>query len=239
MKRYIYLLLLIICISTNAQTNVVTIVPKVDSVFLSKLTGEFFYEKKQYIGEQFFNIDWANGDILLSTGVTICNKSLKYNGLLDELIWLNTYNFGKFKLDKSFIAEFWLKNILGADIHFKQINVSDTSNVKRQCVFAEVKVEGKLSLYIQRKISVIGSENVYRNGVLYSYDDIQATPRYYIKLPSNHYLMLTKLRRRAFLKLFPEKKKTIAKIIRVNHLNIKQESDFVRLIELMNNEVVL
>jgi hypothetical protein len=239
MKRYIYFLLLMICISTNAQTNVVTIVPKVDSVFLSKLTGEFFYEKKQYIGEQFFNNDWANGDILLSTGVTIYNKSLKYNGLLDELIWLNTFNFGKFKLDKSFIAEFWLKNILGVDIHFKQINVSDTSNIKQQCIFAEVKVNGKLSLYIQRKISVTGSENVYRNNVLYNYDDIEATPRYYIKLPSNHYLMLTNLRRRAFLKLFPEKKKTITKIIRVNHLNIKQESDFVRLIELMNNEVVL
>ena len=234
MKHYINILLLLICISANAQTNVIQIIPDIDSTFTSKLTGEYFYENKHYIGEQFFNKDWTEGDILLSNGTMIYKKSLKYNGLLDELIWLNLSNYGKFKLDKSSISEFWLKNISENDIHFKRINVRDSSLSQRPDIFAEVKVEGKLSLYIQHRVSVIGSENVRIDNTLTSYDDLKNRPRYYIKLPSNQYLMLTKIRRRAFLRLFPEDKKAINKIIKDNHLKVKVESDFVKLIELMN-----
>ncbi|ADQ79184.1 hypothetical protein Palpr_1035 [Paludibacter propionicigenes WB4] len=234
MKHYINILLLLVCITANAQTNVIQIIPDIDSTFNSKLTGEYFYENTHYIGEQFFNKDWTEGDILLSNGTMIYKKSLKYSGLLDELIWLNSLNYGKFKLDKSSISEFWLKNISENDIHFKRINASDTSAIRRSDIFAEVKVEGKFSLYIQRKVSVIGSENVRNDNTLTSYDDLKNTPRYYIKLPSNQYLMLTKIRRRAFLRLFPEDKKAINKLIKDNHLKIKIESDFVKLIELMN-----
>ena len=239
MKNYIYLSLLLICISTNAQINVVAKVPEVDSIFSPKLTGESFYENKNYIGDQYFNIDWADGNLLLSTGEMIYGKYLKYNGLFDELIWLNSINFGAFKLDKSYIAEFWLKNKVGADIHFKKINVSETGNIKPQDIFAEGKVEGNFSFYIQRKISITGTENIIRNGALCQFDNIDATPVYYIKLPTNHYLMMTKLKRRTFLKFFPAKKSVILKMIKDNNLKVEQESDFAKLIELMNKEVTL
>jgi len=239
MKHYIYISLLFICISTNAQVNVRTKVQDVDSTFLPKLTGEFFYEGKTYIGEQYYNKDWMTGDILLSTGAMVYDKSLKYNGLFDELIWMNETNFGKFKIDKPFVCEFWLKNNPYSTIHFKQISLSEPGNTKRQDIFAELRVEGNLSLFIQRKISIIGTQFNYIDNMLCQFDIITATPRYYIKLPSSQYLMLTKLRRRAFLKLFPEKKKNIAKIIRKNDLDVSVESDFVKLIELMNNEKTL
>ena len=76
MKHYINILLLFICISANAQTNVIQRIPNIDSTFTSKLTGEFFYENTHYIGEQFFNKDWADGDILLSNGIMIYKKYL-------------------------------------------------------------------------------------------------------------------------------------------------------------------
>ena len=237
MKHFICISVLFICISTNAQINVRTIVPDVDSTFLPKLTGEFFYEGRQYVGDQYYNKDWVNGDILLSTGVMVYDKFLKYNGLFDELIWMNTTNFGIFKLDKTFVREFWLKNVLGSTIHFKQIDVSEANSSHKSDIFVEVGTEGKMSLYIQHKITVGGSENVSKNNILCSFDVLEATPRYYIKLPSASYFRMTKIRRRAFLKLFPEKKKAIGKIIRDNHLNISQESDFVKLIELMNEEI--
>jgi hypothetical protein len=234
MKHYINILLLFICISANAQTNVIQRIPNIDSTFTSKLTGDFFYENTHYIGEQFFNKDWADGDILLSNGIMIYKKYLKYNGLLDELIWLNSSNFGKFKLDRSSISEFWLRNISERDIHFKRINISDSSNNHRSDIFAEVKVEGKYSLYIHRKVSVTGYENVRLDNTFGRFDNLKNTPRYYIKLPSNHYFMMTKLRRRAFLKQFREDKKAISKIIKDNRLNVRIESDFVKLIEFMN-----
>jgi hypothetical protein len=239
MRHYIYISLLFICIATSAQVNVRTQIQAVDSTFLPKLTGDFFYESKLYLGEQYYNKDWMTGDILLSTGAMVYDKSLKYNGLFDELIWLNETNFGKFKIDKPFVREFWLKNNPYSTVHFKQINLNEPGNINRQDIFAELRVEGNLSLFIQRKISINRTEFRYVNNVLCQYDVITATPLYYIKLPSNQYLMLTKLRRRAFLKLFPEKKKRIAKIIRTNDLDVSVESDFVKLIELMNNEKAL
>jgi len=237
MKHYIYFALLLICVPIYAQTNVGLIVPANDSTFSAKLTGEFFFEGRQYLGEQYFNENWAQSDILLTTGEMIYNVSLKYNGLFDEVIWMNTSNFGKFKLDKSFIQEFWIKNEQGSSIHFKRINVSEPDKDHQPDIFVESGIESKISLYIQRKISVIGSQTLYKNDAFRDYETIEPTPVFYIKLPSNHYLKLNKIRRRAFLKLFPENKKAISKIIRVNDLDISVESDFVKLIELMNKEV--
>lgn len=238
MKHYIYILFLLICISASAQTNVFQKVPEIDSTFSDKLTGDFFYESKQYIGEQYFNNDWWEGDILLSTGQKLYGKLLRYNGLFDELIWLNTSNYGKFKLDKLSVDEFWMKDKSGENFHFKRINVGDTTSTHRLGIYAEVMVTGKLSLYIQRKISAVGYEDEYKNKIIGRYYNLKSKPIYYIKLPSNNYLTLTKLRRVAFLKLFPDKKNTLNKIIRENHLNVREEDDFVKIIELINKEVI-
>jgi hypothetical protein len=226
-----------ICTSINAQTNVQVKAPEVKSIFSPKLTGEAFIEKKGYKGEQFFNKDWQESDILLSTGQEIHGEKLKYNGLLDELIWVNTSNFRQFKVDKSFISDFWLKNETGSPNHFKRINVNDPKDIHSSYIFAEVGVEGKVSLFIQRRIIIIGEENDYKNGVLYVIESIGPKPLYYINTSSNNYLILSRIRKNAFLNLFPEHKKEIAKIIKDNHLILKTESDLVQLIEMLNKEV--
>ena len=236
MKYYLYFLVLLICTSINAQTNVPVKAPEVKSIFSPKLTGETFIEKKGYKGEQFFNKDWQESDILLSTGEEIHGEKLKYNGLLDELIWVNTSNYQQFKVDKSFISDFWLKNGTGTSNHFKRINVNEQKDENSSDIFAEVGVEGKVSLFIQRRIKIVGEENIYQNGTLYLLESIGAKPLYYIKTPTNHYLLLNRIRKNAFLKLFPEQKKEIAKIIKDNHLILKTESNLVQLIEILNKE---
>jgi len=238
MKHYIfYFSFLLLCIPMHAQTNVGIVVPTRDSTFTAKLTGEFFYESRQYIGMQYFNDNWAQGDILLSTGEMVSNVSLKYNGLFDEVIWMNTSNFGKFKVDKSFIREFWLKYETGTPRHFKRINVSEPDKGLQPDIFVEVAVEGKISLYIQRRIVVSGTQMIYRNDAFRDFETLEASPVYYIKLPSNQYLKMNRIRRRAFLKFFPEKKKAITKILNANNLDIHVESDFVKLIQLMGTEL--
>lgn len=237
MKYYLYFSFLLICTSINAQTNVQVKAPEVKSIFSPKLTGEAFVEKKGYKGEQFFNKDWQESDILLSTGEEIHGEKVKYNGLLDELIWVNISSFQQFKLDKSFISDFWLKNGTGSPNHFRRINVNDQKDVHSTDIYAEVGVEGKVSLFIQRRIKIVGEENLYQNGILYLSESIGAKPLYYIKSPSNHYLILSRIRKNAFLNLFPDKKKDIAKVMKENHLNLKIESDLVKLIEILNKEV--
>ena len=225
------------CTSINGQINVPVKASEVKSIFSPKLTGEAFIEKKGYKGEQFFNKDWLESDILLSTGEEIHGEKVKYNGLLDELIWVNTSSYQQFKLDKSFINDFWLKNGTGTPNHFKRINVNEQKDTRSSDIFAEVGVEGKVSLFIQRRIKVVDEENIYQNGTLYLSESIGAKPLYYIKTPSNHYLILSRIRKNAFLNLFPEQKKDISKIMKEIHLNLKTESDLVRLIEILNKKV--
>jgi hypothetical protein len=237
MKYALYLSTLLICTSINAQTNVPVKAIEAKSIFSSKLTGEAFIEKKGYKGEQFFNIDWMESEILLSTGEEIYGEKLKYNGLLDELIWVNTTSYRQFKVDKSFISDFWLKNGTGNSNHFKRINVNEQKDVHSSDIFAEVGVEGKVSLFIQRRIKVVDEETIFQNGTLYLLESLGTKPLYYIKTPSNHYLLLNRIRKNSFLNLFPEQKKDIAKIMKENHLNLKTENDLIKLIEMLDKEV--
>jgi len=239
MKRHVHLLLLLlVCLSSNAQRAILTKAPDVDSIFSTKLTGDCFYENMNYIGEQFLNKDWTKGDILLTTGEIIHDKLLRYNGLFDGLVWMNEYNYGKFKLHRSFVNEFWISNTPETKTHFKRICISDTCKIHKKDIYVEVKAEGKISFYIQRRISVLGTENVKKNNFFYAFDIIGPTPSYYFKLPSNQYAIITRLRPRAFLKLFPLNKKAIIKLIRENHLNVRDENDCAGLIELMNKKAI-
>ena len=238
-KNHITLFLLLIFNTINAQTNYVTEIPPVDSTFSTKLTGAYFFEKKQYIGSQFFNIEWVQGNILLTNKEIVQCKSLKYNGLLDELIWLNTCNFGQFKLDKSFIDEFKLKDKADHEVHFKKISIPDSSKNLIKTIFLQVAVEGKLSLYIERSISSQRYEDMIIDNVRCRYSVLKPTPTYYLKISSNKFLIMNKLQRRSFLKLFPEKQKSIIQIMKDNKLEINNESDFINLIRLINKNGVL
>lgn len=235
MKHYLYLSFLLICISINAQTKGTTI-SEVDSIFSPKLTGTTFIDKR-YNGDPYFNKDWVESNILLSTGEMVYAKKLKYNGLLDEVVWLNASNFKEFKLDKLNISDFWFKNTQNKSVHFKRINVNATTTGHQSDSFVEVAIEGKISLYIQHRISMIGSENIYENNKLYNLDIIEPRPLYCIKLLSNRYVTMTKIRRNSLLKLFPEQKKAIIKLLNKNHLNFSSESEIVKIIDLMNKEI--
>ena len=236
MKHCLYFSFLLFFMSIHAQSNVTNNVQGADSIFSTKLTGESFLEKK-YKGEPYFYKNWVKGDILLTNGVTIYNENIKYNGLLDQLIWLNPYSSGKIIIDKLSVTDFWLKNVEGVTTHFKRIKVDQPTFGYSSDIFVQVAVEGKISLYIQRKVLVFGSENYYLDSKLFSIDLVESNPLYYIKLPSNRYCAMTDIRRRAFLKLFPDQKKVIDKAIKTNHLNFKNEDSFTKIIEMLNKEV--
>jgi len=220
----------------NAQTIHQSRFLDADSVFSTKLTGETFIEKR-YKGDPFFTNDWVKGAVLLTSGDTVSGKRIKYNGLLDEIIWLNPFNLRKVKLDKSYISEFWYKNIQGKTIHFKRINVNDLSAVQQPAIFVEVALEGKVSLYIQHKFRVFDTENFYEDAKQYSIELIEPSTMYYIKLPSNKYIVAKSIKRNTLLNLFPEQKKDIVKLLKLNHLNFKSESSIIKVIDKLNKEL--
>ncbi|MCE5175010.1 MAG: hypothetical protein ABFC90_09915 [Bacteroidales bacterium] len=239
MRHYISFAFLLICFSINAQNNVIKSVSEVDSIFSPKLTGGFYVQERQYQGDLFFNNKFVKSDILLSTGEMLYGELLKYNGYLDEVIWMNHTNYKQFIIDKAYISDFWTKDSLDHPAHFRRINVRDTT-ISHRDIFVEVVIEGKLSLYIQHQILCIPDEITYSSDGQARYiKTFEPMPLYYIKLPSDKYLKMHKLGRRSFLNLFPEQKKSIYRLVKKNHLNLKSVKGLIGTIDLMNKESII
>ena len=237
MRQTIFFKLLIFCITAFGQNNLPVGVSTVDSVFAPKLTGETYTEFKRFRGDPFITDDWMESDILLVTGQTVHKKNIKYNGLLDQVVWLNPVNANKYTLDKLAISEFWYKNALNQPVHFKRISVSDSKTGRTTEVFVEAIIEGKISLYIQHRMMKVEAENIIENNKTYSIDVLSEKQLYYIKLPSGTYFVTNRITRNAFFKLFPDQRKAINKLLIKNHLNFRSESAVQKIIELMNREL--
>jgi len=234
MKHTLCLSFLLVCASLTAQPDSKPQIPAKDPGFLTNLTGEVYIEYRGYRGNQYYLNDWVKSDILLTTGEMIYDRELKYNGLLDEVIWLNTAIPGLFKLDKATISDFWLKNTPDNSLHFRRININESTNSHQADIFAEVGVEGKISFFIHHKVSILEEQTITRDGKLYPYKIIGPTPTYYLKINSGRYILLPRLNRKSLLKLFPDQKKDIVKLQKQNHINLKTESGFCEMIILLN-----
>jgi hypothetical protein len=208
-----------------------------DSLFEPKLTGETYIAKSGLIGSQFYNDDWAASDILLSTGQKVYDKLLRYNGLLDEVVWLMPENFKQVKLDKLAINEFVFKNFFGKKVKFKRMNTNEQLWSDSTDIFAEVAYEGKLSLFIRRNVKVVGFVSQENKGSMYTYEQLAPSPVYYFKLANKKIVILQRLKRRMLLKLFPEQKIAIRKLLRQNHQKLSSEMDLINIVMLLNKNI--
>lgn len=237
MNKFIFLLFCFVnTFFLSGQNKIVNIIPAIDTIFTPKLTGSFFVEPKQFIGEQYYNNEWIAGDILLASGIEIKNELLKYNGVYDELIWLNQQNFSAFKVDKYLVKEFRIRNKMNEIVCFKHFYTPIAENDSTESFFAEVIVDDKLSLYIQHKIAVKSPDYVVVNNIRKKYETLLYTPIYYLKLKNGKLFKFIHPRKKTFLKLFPEQQKSIRKIIAVEHLNLKHQNDFILLVKILNEQ---
>lgn len=208
---------------------------QLDSLYTPKLTGDTFVEKK-YEGSPFVTEEWTKSTIVLNTGDTIVGEKIKYNGYLDEVIWLNPSNFKRFKLDKANIAEFWIQPEGHHSIHYKQISVPITAN--NQKIFLETTYEGNLALYIYRKITGKGMEIKRDNDILYELEILTPKDIYFFKLPDGRWMEMQKLRMRYLLKYFPKHKKAIGQLAKKNHLDFSSEDQCIELTHLIDQEIL-
>lgn len=233
MKNYILAFVLLFSLVSHAQDNSMMKIPPVDSVFSPKLTGDNFMEKKQYVGNQYYGPDWNAGVVLLESGDSVPVRHLKYNGLFDQLIWLNMYNY-KYAIDKNSVREFWLSDDLRM-LHFKKLKPWSNQSDSLISIYGEVAFEGKnYALYIQRQITTQWPQYVYEDNKRIQYDVLKLTPVYFIQKPDHAFIRLNKLSNRVVIKAFVKEnidKTKLKTIIKTNHLNLKSEKDFQTLIE--------
>jgi hypothetical protein len=227
-RVFLYLILIYFGADINGQT----INP--DSIFEPRLSGEMFHIRTGVRGKQFYNDDWAASNIKLSTGEWVFNKKLKYNGLMDEIIWLQTDSFRQIKLEKHFIDEFYFKDYSGKLVRFKRIRIKLSQLIDSSDIFVEVLAENKALLYVFRNIKIEGTDNVIEGGELYSYDLLVPRPLYILNLPDGETVYFRKIRRRILLNTLNDNYKTIFRdIIQHNHLIMRTEDDLTKLTNLL------
>jgi hypothetical protein len=204
-----------------------------DSLYTPRLTGASFVETRYY-GSPFVTPDWTRSTIVLNTGDTIIGEKIKYNGYVDEVMWINQHNYKKFKLDKSNIKEFWIQPDSTHSAHYKHISVPIYEN--NQKIFLETAYEGNMSLYIYHKIRRTGRYTERYEDLSYELDILTPKDIYFFKLPDGRWIEMNKLRLRYLLKYFPDKKKAINRLTKKSNLSFKREDQCIELIHLIDQE---
>jgi len=203
----------------------------VDSVFEPKLRGKIYEMPTGYKGSQYYNDEWANADILLTNSEVACNKLLRYNGFIDELIWRNTANLMEVKLEKHFIDEFSLKNLGGKTIRFKRIEAKLPMIADSVEIFVEVLAESQSSCYVYRKIIVKGYDLKDIAGKTYISNDLVAQPLYFLILPDKEVVVFRRINKRGILKAMPEKyRMPVKELLQKNHLSLRNEENLKTLV---------
>jgi hypothetical protein len=204
-----------------------------DSIFEPKLRGEVFHVQKAVEGNQFYSNDWITSDIKLSSGEIVYGKQLKYNILLDEIIWLKPNGFEQVKLEKHFIDAFYFKNYNGKDICFKRILSKLPQMLDSTDIFVEVLAEKAASLYVYRTVRIEGTVNNV-NGIDRYKDKIVPEPKYILVLPDRQTCEFKKISKHSLIKALPEKYRSSVKdIIQQNHISIRTEDDLSKLVGLI------
>jgi hypothetical protein len=205
-----------------------------DSIFEPKLRGEIFNLQKSVDGNQFYSSEWIMSNIRLSSGEIVFNKQLKYNILLDEIIWLKPNGFEQVKLEKHFINQINFKNYKGKDVCFKRIHAKLPPMVDSTDIFVEILLEKAASLYVYRTVRMEGIVNNV-NGIDLYLDKIVPDPSYILVLPDKQTSIFKKIRKRSFIKALPEKyRNSVKDIIQQNHLAIRSENDLSKVVGLIN-----
>jgi|WetSurMetagenome_2_1015567.scaffolds.fasta_scaffold241257_1 hypothetical protein len=222
----LFIFILSLCTALYSQE------PHIGLVFEPQLCGEVYTIPKGFSGNQYFNKEWLVGDIVLNSGDTASNKLLKYNGFLDELIWLDSANNRQVKLEKHFIGEFSLKMPGDRVFKFKRIQERQLITGDPADIFVEVLSENAASLYVQRIIATRGVTTKYIEGKDYSLDYLEPQPKYFLVLPDGQTAVFRWINKRAFLRILPGSYvKTVKSILRERNLPLRNEKQLAEIVK--------
>ena len=200
-----------------------------------KLCGEWYTPEIGYVGSQLFRGSWFPGSVVLEDGRIADDKMLAYNGMQDQLIWLDKKGGKVLTLDKGLIAGFVLRDDKGEEMRFRKIRVKPLLLNDSISVFAQVLLQGQhLSLYVQRRIINDYTETYGGYVTSASRRYLAPKPVYFIFMPGRQSNRMEKISRKTLYAVFPEKKKQIRKTLRKNRLSLHNEYQLIRAIELID-----
>jgi hypothetical protein len=203
------------------------------------LSGELFSPASSPDIVTYFNKNWLPGDIWLTDGSIIHNKRIKYNGLLDELFWLEPESNQTIMLDKDAILQFHFLNIQGdTSIFFRKLKVRRNFLADSTEIYGQEIYHGDLSLFVLHSF-YLNRKETFKTGTGNVLKDIyKEDPVYYIKYLNNKVIGLKRFSRKNLYALFPGHKDQINEFFKVNKSSIiKTNPEIIKLIQFLSTIV--
>lgn len=227
--RNLFLILLYSCISLlHAQTSgrICDTATGVDKIFGTRLLAKTYVNDIGTNSKQYYN-NWSDGHVKLVTGAIVKNELLRYNLLLDELLWLRKMDYSTGIIYKNTVDEFTLFNDSNASIsRFKKVRLQSWFSSDSAFTYLQVLAEGKVSLYVQRKVISISN----------STNELKAKNKYYLKVDGVYSGFAPNLS--SFSDILKADKKKMKSLIHTNHLNIRNETELIEAVDIYNESFI-
>jgi hypothetical protein len=203
------------------------------------LSGELFVTSLPVDESTYFSKKWLIGNIFLSNGEVAGNKTIRYNGLLDELFWLEPKSKSIIKLDKGSITRFHFRNFEGdTSVYFKKIKVKRDIISDSSEIFGQEIYNGKLSLFVLHTFFIQRREIFYKKGIPYQKTFYEEESIYYFRFLDNKTVGFKSLGRKSLYAMFPDDKDQIKKFCRKSKLGkFKKNSELISLTQFLGTLV--
>jgi hypothetical protein len=212
----------------QAQTNgrICDTLTGIDKMFGSRLLAKTYVNINGTNSKQYYN-NWSDGEVKLVNGDIVKNELLRYNLLLDELLWLRKIDYSTGMVYKNTVEEFTLFNDSSASIaRFRKVMLGSWYSSDSAYTYLQVLAEGEVSLFVQRKVINISN----------STNELKAKNKYYIEVDGVYSGFAPNLS--AFCATLKDDKKKMKSIVHTNHLNIRNESELIEAIEIYNGSFI-
>ena len=199
------------------------------------LSGEIFQANMPTRGSPFFNEAWYRGDVLRASGHWVSDQLLRYNGFLDELLWLPSMVRPQVMLDRGQVKGFIMFTPGRRDtLIFEKIIVRPRFSSQERSIYAQKLYRGKSAVMLHHQIQEDGEYHKRTGRGVFIMQVLKPAPVYYILLPDNQTLLLRKLNNRSFLRLFDEERRELRRSLRENRIRIRTNQDLVKAVRLMD-----
>ncbi len=207
--------------------------------YKAKLSGKVYEFAMDAEGDYYLAESWAMGDVVLLSGDKVASERLKYNAYLDELIWLSPRAQQAVQIDKRLVKQFSV-NLSGEDQPrvFRRLFLRDGQAMHEDGKYAELLYDGDVSLFVNRRVVQSGERVKTVEGSLRAIPQLDADPVYYILMPDDQLKELNRLSRRSLQGMFPDQQQEIRSLLRSEQRMIRSESDLVRAMSLIENNIV-
>lgn len=238
--KYLLIIALLILASFNAfsqNTQPCTCDLTGDSVFSPKLIGSYYHPLPGVVGDEFFNKAPVKGNIVLTSGDTAKNISIRYNGRIDGLLYWPSNSSSEILLDKSSIEKFNLEYPSEKSISvFQKIKVAVPLSSDSSEIFCQQLYINKLSVFAFRQYAGIQNISELMEGKMISKKIYELSTSYYFKLPNGKTTTgFKRLNRKSLQSIFPKDPELIKSVLKKLHQRrFSTEDDFIKLATTLN-----